>query len=54
VDSILAARAGNVKVNTVMNAKQLHLNHDKTSYIMFGGKKKLAVAREGISISVHD
>ena len=51
VDSVLAARAGNVKVNAVRNAKQLRLNPDKTSYIMFGGKKELAMAREEISKS---
>ena len=51
VDSVLAARAGNVKVNAVMNAKQLQLTPDMTTYIMFGGKKELAVAREEISIS---
>ena len=36
VDNVLVARAGNVKVYAVMNAKQLRLNPDKTS---LGGRK---------------
>ena len=46
VDSVDAARAGNVKVNSVMRSKQLQLNPDKTSYIMFGRKKDLALERQ--------
>ena len=51
VDSVLAARAGNVKVNSVMNSKQLRLNPEKTSYIMFGDKKDLAGIRKEVVLS---
>ena len=34
-----------------LKLKQLKLNPDKTSYILFGKKKELEVAREEISLS---
>ena len=51
VDSISAARAGNVKVDSVMKSKQLCLNPDKTGYIMFGHKREVAAAREEVVVS---
>jgi hypothetical protein len=48
VDSVLAARAGNVKVDSVINSKQLKLNQDKTCYILFGRKKEVEMARKEI------
>ena len=47
-DSVLAARAGNVKVDSVINSKQLKLNQDKTCFILFGRKKEVERARKEI------
>ena len=46
----LSARAGNVKVVAVMRSKQLHLNPDKTGYIIFGKKKEVDELRREIEM----
>ena len=51
VDSIDAARAGNIKVASTMKSKQIKLNEDTTSYIMFGSKKQVENARVEIKQS---
>ena len=48
-DSVPAARAGNVKVAAVMKSKQLSLNPDKTSFVLFGRKKQVEDARKVIA-----
>ena len=51
VENVSAARAGNVKVDYVMKSKQLKLNPEKTSYILFGKKKEVAEAQEEVKLS---
>ena len=49
--SVEAARAGNIKMASVMDSKQLTLNPDKTGFIMFGKEKVVKGAREEIARS---
>ena len=46
VDSVDAARAGNVKMDVVMSQKSLQLNRDKSVCILFGPKKKVEEVRK--------
>ena len=50
-DSVESARAGNIKMYSVMNSKQLALNHNNTGFILFGKKDKVAKARQQIAAS---
>ena len=50
-DSIEAARAGNVKMSSLMNSKQLTLNQDKTGFILFGKEARTRQARKEIALS---
>ena len=50
-DCVASARAGNIKVDSVMKGKQLCLNKEKTAYIMFGSSKLLDPARKSMEIS---
>ena len=49
--SVEAARAGNIKMASVMDSKQLTLNPDKTGFLMFGKGKAVKEARDVISRS---
>ena len=49
--SIEDARAGNVKMASVMDSKQLTLNQDKTCFILFGKEAKVRQARKEIALS---
>ena len=51
VCSLESARAGNVKMSSVVNSKQLTLNQDKTCIILFGNKDKVCKAREELARS---
>ena len=51
VGSVEAARAGCIKVNSVMNSKQLELNKDKTSFIIYGRKDDVARVRKEVENS---
>ena len=50
-DSIEAARAGNIKMASVMYSKQLTLNQDKTGFILFGKEARTRQARKEIALS---
>ena len=50
-DSVESARAGNVKMSSVMNSKQLTLNQDKTGFILFGRESMVSKVREEIEVS---
>ena len=50
-DSVEAARAGNVRMASVMNSKQLTLNQDKTGFILFGKESMVCRVREEIAVS---
>ena len=50
-DSVESARAGNIKMDSVMNSKQLELNKDKTGFILLGKKDKVEKARQQILAS---
>ena len=50
-DSIEAARAGNVKMASVMDSKQLTLNQDKTGFILFGKDARVRQSRKEIALS---
>ena len=47
-EGVNAARAGNIKVASTMQSKQLRLNQDKTSFIIFGKKKQKDAARQEV------
>jgi hypothetical protein len=49
--SVEAARAGNIKMASVIDSKQLTFNPDKTGFIMFGKEKVVKGAREDIARS---
>ena len=46
---VASARAGNVKIDTVMKQKQLNLHNDKTCYIMMGDKVIVNVNRRELA-----
>ena len=48
---VSGARAGNVKVDTVMNQKQLELNDDKTTYILCGDPMEIKMNRKELEIA---
>ena len=50
-NSIEAARAGNVKMSSAMDSKQLILNQDKTGFILFGKEARTRQARKEIALS---
>ena len=50
-DSVEAARAGNVMMDSVMNSKQLSLNQDKTGFILFGKESLARRVREEVAVS---
>ena len=51
LDGVADARAGNIKVTSTMKSKQLQLNPNKTSFIMFGKKTLVEDATIEVAIS---
>ena len=44
--SVEAAKDGNNKIEKITNSKQLEINVDKSTYLIFGSKKKVREIRE--------